>query len=145
MKRTTIKFFAAGTIVLAAVGYLAYAGLSDGAVQYHLQVDAFAANPQYHAQRVRLAGRVADEGTVVGAGRLGARFVLEGHAQRVRVDYAGVVPDLFKPGCEVIVEGKLDPAGTFRADLVMTKCASKYESAEHKHGGGEQEKAEGRP
>lgn len=83
---------------------------------------------------MRLAGRVADEGTTVGPGRLGAQFVLQGHARQLPVAYAGVVPDLFKSGCEVIVEGKLDPAGTFRADVVMTKCASKYDTAEHKHG-----------
>ena len=46
------------------------------------------------------------------------------------VTYAGVLPDLFKPGGEVVVEGRLDAAGTFKADVLMTKCASKYEMKE---------------
>ena len=34
---------------------------------------------------------------------------------------------MFKAGSEVVVEGQADAAGTFQADLMMTKCASKYE------------------
>jgi cytochrome c-type biogenesis protein CcmE len=43
------------------------------------------------------------------------------------VHYRGVIPDTFKPGVEVIVEGGLDP-GTqvFKAKTLMTKCPSKY-------------------
>jgi cytochrome c-type biogenesis protein CcmE len=44
------------------------------------------------------------------------------------VDYAGAVPDTFKPGAEVIVEGGMKPAsGIFKAGTLMTKCPSKYE------------------
>jgi len=38
------------------------------------------------------------------------------------------VPDTFKPGAEVIVEGGFDSAsGVFGANSLMTKCPSKYE------------------
>ena len=43
------------------------------------------------------------------------------------VDYRGVVPDSFKPGGEVIVEGKYNKDGKFLATAIMPKCASKYE------------------
>jgi cytochrome c-type biogenesis protein CcmE len=44
------------------------------------------------------------------------------------VDYSGAVPDTFKPGVEVIVEGGMQPeAGVFKASTLMTKCPSKYE------------------
>jgi cytochrome c-type biogenesis protein CcmE len=45
----------------------------------------------------------------------------------VPVSYSGVVPDPFREGREVIVDGKLE-AGTFVAerDSLVTKCPSKF-------------------
>ena len=134
MSPNAIKYGFAGSVVLAAVGYLAFAGIKDGAmVQYHLDVNTFAANPRFQTQQVRLAGTVAEDGLVVGRGRLGATFTLNGQGHTVPVSYGGVLPDLFKAGCDVVVEGKmdrpLDQGGTFKATLLMTKCASKYDSA----------------
>lgn len=131
MHRLFIKLVAAGAVVLPAVTYLGYAGMKDGMVQYHLPVDSFVNDASYHTRHVRLAGRVAAERLSIGAGRLGATFQLEGATRHLDVSYAGVVPDLFKAGCEVIVEGRQAADGTFKADLIMTKCASKYEARDH--------------
>ena len=44
------------------------------------------------------------------------------------VRYLGIdVPDLFKDGAEVVVEGHF-ASGTFMAERVMAKCPSKYEA-----------------
>jgi cytochrome c-type biogenesis protein CcmE len=131
MTKTKLKFTIAGVMLVGAIAYLAYAGMTDGWVSYHLTVDAFLADAKYQSQRVRLAGRVSDEGLVVGSGRLGARFALLGGERQVPVKYGRVLPDLFKGGCDVVVEGRLDKAGVFQAEDLMTKCASKYDSAEH--------------
>lgn len=130
MSRTTVKYLTAGAIVLSAVTYLAFAGMKDGWLSYHLPVDEFLASPKYHTQRVRLAGKVADEGIVFGQGRLGVQFPLAGETKTVPVAYTGLVPDMFKPGCEVIVEGRMEGT-TFKAETLLTKCASKYENAPH--------------
>ena len=37
------------------------------------------------------------------------------------------IPDTFKAGAEVIVEGGLRPDGSFQAKTLMTKCPSKYQ------------------
>ena len=134
MNRMTLKLSAAAIVLVGAIGYLAMAGMKEGWVQYHLTVDAFRADARFQSQRVRLAGKVDDENVVLGAGKLGATFDLIGIAASVPVNYKGVLPDLFKPGCEVVVEGRLDPAGIFQADLLMTKCASKYDSEQNPHG-----------
>jgi cytochrome c-type biogenesis protein CcmE len=45
------------------------------------------------------------------------------------VVYASLeVPDMFKDGAEVVVEGRLDADSVFRADKVMAKCPSKFEA-----------------
>ena len=46
----------------------------------------------------------------------------------LRVRYRGAVPDTFKAGSEVIVEGGMDAAtGVFQASTLITKCPSKYQ------------------
>lgn len=79
---------------------------------------------------VSLAGRVV--GPVSGDAHAGGlRFRLrdiKGTAKdTVTVDYAGSVPDLFRVGRDVVVEGKLQN-GVFVAKpgSLVTKCPSKY-------------------
>ncbi len=39
------------------------------------------------------------------------------------------IPDLFKDGAEVVVEGRMDPSQqVFVADLVLAKCPSKFQA-----------------
>jgi cytochrome c-type biogenesis protein CcmE len=87
-----------------------------------------------HSEDVTLVGTVV--GPVTGdayTGR-GLRFRLKdiGHATptRVLVDYRGSVPDLFKVGRHVVLEGKLRK-GVFVAKpgSLVTKCPSKYAPA----------------
>jgi cytochrome c-type biogenesis protein CcmE len=56
-----------------------------------------------------------------------------GRAEGVlRVEYASLeVPDLFKEGAEVVVEGRLASSGgahVFQATNVLAKCPSKFEA-----------------
>jgi cytochrome c-type biogenesis protein CcmE len=81
-----------------------------------------------HDGRVSLMGRVV--GTPTGDAHAGGkRFRLrdvEGTAT-VPVIYTGSVPDLFKKGRDIVVEGKLRN-GVFVAvpNTLVTKCPSKY-------------------
>ena len=43
-------------------------------------------------------------------------------------NYGGVVPDVFKPGIQVVVEGHLTN-GLFKASSLLAKCPSKFQSA----------------
>ena len=59
---------------------------------------------------------------------------VQGHAAaRVPVSYRGSVPDLFKVGRHIVVEGKLRN-GVFIASpgSLVTKCPSKYAPAKSK-------------
>jgi cytochrome c-type biogenesis protein CcmE len=80
-----------------------------------------------NSQRVRLHGKVGEQNFAANPGLLSARFQLVGKTQSVPVQYKGTIPDLFAVGKDVVVEGHFK-GGTFEADLLMTKCASKYES-----------------
>jgi cytochrome c-type biogenesis protein CcmE len=122
-----VKLIIAGIILCGAVAYLAAAGMRSGWV-YYLEVDRFLADSQYRTQRVRLHGKVDAAEFSASPGSLTARFNLLGNERKLAVVYHGVIPDQFQAGREVVVEGRLNDAGTFQADVLLTKCSSKYES-----------------
>lgn len=87
-----------------------------------------------HAERVSLSGQVV--GPVTGdAHKGGLHFGLvdpttpdsKTTQTPIPVVYMGSVPDLFRAGRDVVVDGKLQ-GGTFVAvpDTLVTKCPSKY-------------------
>lgn len=127
MAPLTRKLIIAGVIVGAAVGYLAYAGMKQGWV-YYVSVDQFAQDAAQQKHRVRLMGTVADEGIDIAATRTSVTFLIAGSQSKVPVQYRGNVPDLFKAGADVVVEGKMNGSGRFEADTLLTKCASKYDA-----------------
>jgi cytochrome c-type biogenesis protein CcmE len=126
---TRIKLVVAGAALGLAATLLAVAGARDGWV-YYLSVDEYlAADASQADRRVRLHGVVGTAGFSCRPADLAAEFELLGEQGVVRVVYTGVVPDMFQTGSEVVVEGRRDEQGIFRADTLLTKCASKYESA----------------
>lgn len=127
MSHRRIKLTVAALALIGAVGYLAWAGIRDGWV-YYLQVDQFVQDASYHDQRVRVHGLVSAENFQADHGLLLAQFDLLGETQQLRINYKGVIPDLFQADQDVVVEGRLDDSEVFQADTLMTKCASKYES-----------------
>jgi cytochrome c-type biogenesis protein CcmE len=78
----------------------------------------------------KLTGKVVD-GSVKREGEsLSFKIRDRNGTQSVPVTYAGVVPDPFRDGREVIVDGRLKD-GTFVAerDSLVTKCPSKFQNA----------------
>ena len=86
-----------------------------------------------HHEKVSLAGMVV--GKPAGdAHAAGLRFVVRDRngAATVRVLYHGTVPDLFRTGRDVVVQGQVRN-GLFVAvpGTLMTKCPSKYSPAKN--------------
>lgn len=126
MSSTHRKFLIAGTVLLGAVGYLCYAGISAGQ-SYCLSVDTFLGGPQFHNQKLLLFGEVSDEDLSMDFENMDVAFLLLGEQSKIKVQYHGVIPDMFKAGGQVVVRGKLSENKVFKADQLLTKCASKYE------------------
>lgn len=129
MNHVRAKLLAGGLVVAAAVAYLGVAGIREGWV-YYLPVDEYLADPGYRVQRVRLHGTVGADDMAADRSAGAASFDLLGADGRIRVEYRGSIPDMFQSGREVVVEGRLDDREVFRADTLLTKCASKYETAD---------------
>lgn len=121
------KFLIGGFVLVAAFGFLIYQGIASTGMYYLTVREYKAMDETAAAQQVRLGGRVAEDSVVWEAGSMTLRFVVEDldGGDRMPVVYRGVVPDSFKPGVEVVLEGR-SAAGVFEAKTLLTKCASKY-------------------
>lgn len=117
-------YIAAFCLLLAGIAVLALGGLGRNSV-YFLNVSEALAMPRDDLGSARLFGSVIAARPDPGA----LSFDLadaENPAARIRVTYGGTLPDAFRQGAEVIVEGRMLPDGQFRAARLMTKCPSKY-------------------
>ena len=122
-------YAAAFALFLLGVGYLTFVGISENSV-YFLNVSEALGMPADKLQSARLFGTVREEGLSRLENAPGVRFQLEDKDDAARalwVVFEGAVPDTFKAGAEVIVEGRLELAETFKAATLMTKCPSKYQ------------------
>lgn len=122
-------YIVALALLLAGLGWLVFSGLNQNSV-YFLNVSEALAMGTEKLDSARLFGLVDDNDLTILQDTPGAQFQLvdkENTSLSIRVDYKGAVPDTFKPGVEVIVEGGMDTSNnTFTAHTLMTKCPSKY-------------------
>ncbi|SDB04952.1 cytochrome c-type biogenesis protein CcmE [Desulfonatronum thiosulfatophilum] len=135
-KNSRMVYAVALVLFIAGFGTLLMTGLKQNSI-YFLNVSEALAMPVEDIRQIRLFGTVAKEGLAYDADSMGVQFLLEDSddpSKRIPVQFRGVVPDLFEPGAEVILEGGYQAqAEYFHAKTLMTKCPSKYE-AENRSG-----------
>jgi cytochrome c-type biogenesis protein CcmE len=76
-------------------------------------------------RRFRLGGMV-QQGSLERGDNLAITFEIADGDAKLPVAYRGILPDLFREGQGVIVEGALDAAGVFKADTVLAKHDETY-------------------
>jgi cytochrome c-type biogenesis protein CcmE len=110
-----------GAVLAVALGLILFA-LRDQIVFFYspseLQEKAVAGTP------VRLGGLVKD-GSWSKTGQSNEFVVTDGAAD-IATHYDGILPDLFREGQGVVVEGTLTAAGTFAATNVLAKHDENY-------------------
>lgn len=122
-------YIAALLLFLGGVGSLLFMGFSEGSV-YFLNVSEALAHPDENLKSARLFGTVGAADLVKSEDGRTVSFRLEDKdhpGQTLPVSYTGALPDTFKVGAEVIVEGGVNPERVFIAKTLMTQCPSKYQ------------------
>ncbi len=120
------KVLAVAGIIILAVAYLIYSGIQSTSMYYMTVDELLAPGNTSSGEQVRIGGKVV-EGTVQSEPKsMTLRFVASGESKTVPVVYRGVVPDSFKPGAEVVLEGSLSSGGAFEANILLAKCPTKY-------------------
>jgi cytochrome c-type biogenesis protein CcmE len=128
-KKKRLRFIISGIILASALGYLIYTGMR-GTVRYYMTVsELMAKGNSASAEGVRLGGRVVEGSINWDSLKLELKFDITDGKTKIPVLYKGVVPDAFKSGAQVIVEGTYSPGGFFRATTLLAKCPSKYLAA----------------
>ena len=112
-------------VLAACVGYLVYSATASNA-QYYRTVAELRADPGVGESRV--LGTVQDDVERLDGG-LEVKFTASDAGASMPVDYRGQLPDIFKPGIQVVVEGRLQPDGVFHARTLLAKCPSRFTTA----------------
>lgn len=89
--------------------------------------EVLAAGPSDESYQV--AGEVVSESRQAGRGRDFRIANEEGQGKEMRVSYpAGIVPDPYRVGRDVVITGRLNDDGVFvgQKDSLITKCPSKF-------------------
>lgn len=133
------KIVVSVVVVTGAIGFLLSRSIREGA-QHYRHVDEVMASPDsFRNKRLQVHGNVVDGSIEQVKGTLQYRFKLETGAMSrpkprppatITATYAGIVPDSFKSGAEVVANGSLGPDNVLAIvpDGIMAKCPSKYEA-----------------
>lgn len=111
----------AAAAILGLAVWLASAALRDNIVFFFTPSELTEA--QRDAKRLRIGGLVAD-GSVRIDGTL-AHFAITDETAELAIRYDGALPDLFREGQGVVVEGRFEKA-VFVADIVLAKHDENY-------------------
>lgn len=125
-RRLPISFILGGVAILGAVIYLIFANTQSDAM-YYMTVSELKSCKVCTTESVRVAGSV--QAIVYDNAHSQVRFVINDGSHSLPVVYSGIIPDIFRTGVTVVVEGHYTGQGPFQAQTLLTKCPSKFQSA----------------
>ena len=120
------RFLIGGIIIFLAIGYLSYVGFVGGATYYYTVSEAIEQGSSIYGENIRVNGQVTPGSVQQEAAGSTLQFTIADEEESLPVVYQGAVPDTFKEGNAVVVEGHLNSSGVFQAHTLMPKCPSKY-------------------
>lgn len=83
-------------------------------------------NEAPHGRSFRIGGLVEEGSVTREADGLTVNFAITDTNKRIPVVYKGILPDLFKEGKGVVVQGSVGPDGIMHADEVLAKHDENY-------------------
>jgi cytochrome c-type biogenesis protein CcmE len=123
-----LKFIIGGTLILGLIVVLiVQATVATGA--YFMTVsEVQAAGPDLIGKRVRVSGPVVENSEEWNAQEITLKFAIrDENGAQLPIVFYGPRPDNFARAASAIIEGQLQPDGTFKADTLLLKCPSRYE------------------
>jgi cytochrome c-type biogenesis protein CcmE len=123
------KFGIGVGVIVLSMAVLAWLGYGESKTYYHTIAELPSLQGSAKSHRLRVGGTVEPGSIRRSSGRVD--FVLQGEGKSLPVSYVGAdpLPDTFVDKSQALVEGRLATDGSFVAEQVQAKCASKYEAA----------------
>lgn len=134
----------AGLVLVATAVTLVLRALNANVMFFYSPTQVLAGEAPQSAA-FRLGGLVESNSVQRSADGLKVQFMVTDGAQRVPVQYRGLLPDLFREGKGVVVSGKLQAGGGFQASEVLAKHDENYMPPEAAHALKQAEPAKGQP
>ena len=119
------KFLFSGVVLLLAIGYLGYVGFQGSVTYYYTVGELLQQRNSLQDENIRVNGQVVP-GSIEKEPDGWLKFTITDSEGDLPAIYQGIVPDAFKAGNDVVLEGHLNPEGVFQANTIVTKCPSKY-------------------
>jgi len=124
-KRRRLVYVLAGLVLLGGAAAIVLSVLSENLVFFYSPSDLIA-KPVPEGRRLRIGGLVAPGSVVKSADGKSVAFAITDNAKQVTVNYTGALPDLFREGQGVVVEGTRAADGSVRAASVLAKHDERY-------------------
>lgn len=125
-KSRSVGLIITAVIVLGGFAYLMYGGLGNNLVYFLTPAELLAKADSVVDRPVRLGGQVAPGSVEWDAQSLNLHFVMQDGKGSVKVHSTKAPPQMFREGQGVVVEGRLNRAGTFEANNLMVKHSNEY-------------------
>jgi len=129
MLKGRYKFIIAIGAIALGVSYLVYGGVKDTMVYYLTVQELKDRVPTVYKERVRVSGTVVP-GSIRNELDGSLEFKMAHGDEIMDVRYKGVIPDIFNDGVDAVVEGLYTPENVFKANILLAKCPTKYESTD---------------
>ncbi|MBF0340440.1 MAG: cytochrome c maturation protein CcmE [Magnetococcales bacterium] len=113
-------------VVGGALAALIFSSFTDALVYFHTPTEALAKTQDLNGKKVRIGGMVQTGSLVKESGTLKIRFQVTDGKNQTPVRYEGMVPDLFREGQGVVVEGIWHAKQDFIADSILAKHSEDY-------------------
>ena len=135
MARKKAKFIVGFAIIGVCLLYLVVSEFQETAMYYLTVTELEAKESEFLGKRVKLAGRVVPGSIEIDSETLAVSFRIwepledgvDSFSEAMAIRYKGIVPDTFRDGSDVVLEGKPKSTGAFKAETLLAKCPSKYE------------------
>jgi cytochrome c-type biogenesis protein CcmE len=131
-KQKRLSIILGGLVFLGAATTLTFIALGQKTSFFYMPSD-ISTGTVAPGQQIRLGGLV-ENGTLVRGEGATVTFDVTDKKKAVKVTYTGILPDLFREGQGVVVEGAFNPGGTFVADSVLAKHDERYMPKEVEEG-----------
>ena len=125
-KERRIYFILIGLATLGIAVALVMTAFEDNIVYFHSPTDIATRTDLQKDRRLRRGGLVKQGSWQKETDGLTHKFFVTDTAHDIRVAYKGIMPDLFREGQGVVMEGRLQQDGSFRADEVLAKHDENY-------------------
>lgn len=127
-----LQFIIGGVIIAAILGTVVYQS-TESTVFFYTPNEILAEKASFEGKEIRIGGRVVPKSTQWDPAKVQLSFrVTENGKTFIPVVYLGPKPDLYREGQGVVVEGRMESGGVFRASTLLVKHSEEYKIDESK-------------